>query len=171
MNNEEIKKLQDSLNSILSEYKNSISELKNKGIQLFILNDTYHDISAIIDQINFHLKIIRKSKEEILKKINSKEFQFLQENYDIRAEDLLPDKNNFKKFEDLAEFLNIKVYRAYSWDAFLFPFMEYYRAKEKIESLLYYLRERLKMINFYLKSYGKKINFNENLFQNFLKNC
>lgn len=170
MSPESITKFQESINRILRDYKTLITKLKNKGAQIFILNDTYHDISSIIDQINSQLKILRKAREEITKKLNSKEFQFLKENYGINAEDLLPEKNNFRNFNDLAEFLHIKVYRAYSWDSFLFPYMEYYNSKEKIESLIYDLKERLKMLNFYLKMHGEKVEFDENLLNIFKKN-
>jgi hypothetical protein len=161
MDENNINKLLKTLNDIILQYRSLINELNSKNIQSFIFNDSYHDLEYIVKRIQSETKVIQKSKLEINKKLLSKEFQFLKQNYGISEDELLPEKNKFRNYEDFAEYLNRKVYRAYSWDSFLFPFSEYYKSKEKLEKLIYDLKEKLKMINFYLNSYNKKIVYDE----------
>jgi len=94
MDENNINKLLKTLNDIILQYRSLINELNSKNIQSFIFNDSYHDLEYIVKRIQSETKVIQKSKLEINKKLLSKEFQFLKQNYGISEDELLPEKNS-----------------------------------------------------------------------------
>lgn len=142
---EEIAKLE--IDNLILDISNKIKALKDSKP---FLNDIYHDILKLKKRIDEEFKNLKNTKNEIIKKLSSKEFEFISVNFNLNKEDFMPEK--YRSFKQLEDFLRVKTYHAYSWDFFLEPWIKYFEIKDKINLLINELNNKVKLINFYTKN-------------------
>jgi len=133
------------LEKVLEDYK---AKIKNSSLNKPIINDVYHEMLKLRDEIRDEIKKINIIKKNINKKLNSKEFIFIKNNFEITEKDLDPEK--YKSFDEIKFILEAKTYHAYNWDNFLENWYTYYEIMDKIKYLFREFKNKLKLINFYI---------------------
>ncbi|HLI46720.1 MAG TPA: hypothetical protein VKU94_05945 [Geobacterales bacterium] len=131
---------------VKKEVEAKVEELRNTKP---FLGDIVQDVFELYKRIKEEIFKIRAIRKEIERKLSSKEFDFIKNNFNLDAKDLETDR--YKSYDELAYILKIKTYHAYNWDYFLEPWIKYY---EELDKLKYYLREfrnKIKVINYYTK--------------------
>jgi hypothetical protein len=123
-------------------------KIKSSNVNRHVVNDVYHEMLKIKDELKDEIKKLNIVRRNIDKKLNSKEFIFIRNNFEITEKDLDPER--YKSFEEIKFILEAKTYHAYNWDSFLEYWYTYYEIMNKIKYLLSEFKNKLKLINYYM---------------------
>jgi hypothetical protein len=133
------------LEKVLADYG---VKIKSSNVNKHVVNDVYHEMLKIKDELKDEIKKLNIVRRNIDKKLNSKEFIFIKNNFEITEKDLDPER--YKSFEEIKFILEAKTYHAYNWDSFLEYWYSYYEIMNKIKYLLSEFKNKLKLINYYM---------------------
>ncbi|MDT7891560.1 MAG: hypothetical protein RQ952_02335 [Thermoproteota archaeon] len=133
------------LEKVLADYG---VKIKSSNVNRHVVNDVYHEMLKIKDELKDEIKKLNIVRRNIDKKLNSKEFIFIKNNFEITEKDLDPER--YKSFEEIKFILEAKTYHAYNWDSFLEYWYSYYEIMNKIKYLLSEFKNKLKLINYYM---------------------